>query len=156
MSIIPKIDMWTNAGSRVPIYGIRCGRSHWSITIQHVRAQWGSVVSWRACSTGSEKAARVSRSFRNFFNGLKKIFANVDYWLKRITCWCVISLRWCRIIAVHKCCTFRLKRKNILSPTPDACCPLLALRNIQLMTGEPRPRYSALQLLGESGACDLW
>ena len=22
------------------------------------------------------------------------------------------------------------------------------------MTGEPRPRYNALQLLGESGACD--
>ena len=42
-------------------------------------------------------------------------------------------------MAVHKCCTFRLKRKNILSPTPDACCALLALRTIQLMTGEPRP-----------------
>ena len=44
-------------------------------------------------------------------------------------------------------------KKNLLSPTPDACCPLLALRSIQLMTGEPRPRYSALHLLGESGAC---
>ena len=64
-----------------------------------------------------------------------------------------MSLTWCRIMAVHKCCTFRLKRKNLLSPTPDACCPLLALRIIQLMTGEPRPRYSALQLLVESGAC---
>ena len=42
-------------------------------------------------------------------------------------------------MAVHKCCTFRLKRKNLLSPTPDACCALLALRSIQLMTGEPRP-----------------
>ena len=53
------------------------------------------------------------------------------------------------------CCTFRLKRKNILSPTRDACCPLLALqlRSIQLMNGEPLPRYSALQLLGENGAC---
>ena len=40
-------------------------------------------------------------------------------------------------MAVHKCCTFRLKRKNLLSPTPDACCALLALRSIQLMTGEP-------------------
>ena len=55
-------------------------------------------------------------------------------------------------MAVHKCFAFRLKRKNLLSPTPDARCPLLALRSIQLMTGEPRPRYSALQLLGESGA----
>ena len=56
-----------------------------------------------------------------------------------MTCWCVISLTWCRILAVQKCCTFRLKRKNLLSPTLDACCALLALRNIQLMTGEPRP-----------------
>ena len=51
-------------------------------------------------------------------------------------------------MVVHKCCTFRLKRKNLLSPTPDACCALLALRSIQVMTGE-------LQLLGESGACDF-
>ena len=29
------------------------------------------------------------------------------------------------------------------------------LRSIQLMTGEPRPRYSALQLLGVGGACGL-
>ena len=68
-----------------------------------------------------------------------KIFANFDHWLKRITCWCVTSLTLCRIMAVRKCCTFRLKRKNLLSPTPDACCALLALRSIQFMTGEPRP-----------------
>ena len=55
------------------IYGIRCGWSHWPITIQHVRAQWGSVVSWRACSTESEKATRVSRSIGKIFNGLKNI-----------------------------------------------------------------------------------
>ena len=48
-----------------------------------------------------------------------------------------------------------LKMNKKKSPTPDACCPLLALRSIQLMTGELRPRYSALQLLGVSGACDL-
>ena len=58
-------------------------------------------------------------------------------------------------MAAHNCCTFRLKRKKSFIAHPDACCPLLALRSIQLMTGEPRPRYSALQLLGESGACDL-
>ena len=38
---------------------------------------------------------------------------------------------------------------------PLLCCALLALRSIQLMTGEPRPRYNALQLLGVSGACAL-
>ena len=54
------------------IYGSHCGWSHWPITIQHVRAQWGSVVSWRACSTGSEKAVRVSWSIGNFLNGSKK------------------------------------------------------------------------------------
>ena len=70
-----------------------------------------------------------------------------------MTFWCVKTLKWCRKMAVHKCHTFRLKWKNLLSPTPDACCPLLALRSIQLMTGVPRPRYSTLQLLGESGAC---
>ena len=56
-------------------------------------------------------------------------------------------------MAVHKCCTFRLKRKNLLSPTPDACCALLALRSIQLESRDLR--YSALQLLGESGACGV-
>ena len=30
------------------IYGIRLGWSYWPKTIQHVRAGWGSVVSWRA------------------------------------------------------------------------------------------------------------
>ena len=39
---------------------------------QHVRAQWGSIVSWRACWAGSERAARVSRSTGDFSNGLKK------------------------------------------------------------------------------------
>ena len=55
---------------------------------------------------------------------------------------------------VDKCYVFRLKRKNLLSPTSDACCPLLALSSIQFMTGEPRPRYIAPQLVGESGAYD--
>ena len=64
---------------------------------------------------------------------------NICKFWKCITYWCVISLTWCRIMVVHKCCTFRLKRINLLSPTPDACCALLALRSIQLMTGEPRP-----------------
>ena len=90
-----------------------------------------------------------------FFKWTSKIFENFDHWLKCITCWCVISLRWCRIMAVHKSCTFRLKWKNLLSPTPDVCSLLLALRSIQLMTGEPRPRYSTLLLLAESGACGL-
>ena len=31
--------------------------------------------------------------------------------------------------------------------------PLLSVVGLKLMTGEPLPRYSALQLLGDSGAC---
>ena len=37
--------------------------------------------------------------------------------------------------------------------------PLLALRSIQFMAGEPGPRYGAFQLLGKSGDCgqgDKW
>ena len=59
------------------IYGIHWGRSHWPITIQHVRAQWRSVVSWRACSTGSEKAVRVSWSIGDVLNGLQNI---CEFW----------------------------------------------------------------------------
>ena len=33
-----------------------------------------------------------------------------------------------------------LKTEKKFSPIPDAYCPLLALRSIQLMTGEPQPR----------------
>ena len=94
------------------IYGICCGWSQWPITIQHVRARWGSVGSWRACSTGSEKAARVSRSIGNLLNGFKKKYLQiliVDS--KPMSCLCVISLRWYRKMAVHKCYTFHLKRK---------------------------------------------
>ena len=50
--------------------------------------------------------------------------------------------------------TRSLSNQALKSAHPSLlCCPLVALRNIQLMTGEPRPRYSALQLLGVSGAC---
>ena len=84
------------------IYGIRWGWSHWPITIQHVRAQWGSVVSQQACLTGSEKAEPVSRS-------IGFIFANFDHWLKHMIYWCVISSRWRRIMLLQKCYAFCLK-----------------------------------------------
>ena len=45
-------------------------------------------------------------------------------------------------------------KKYYIAHPPDACCPLFALRSVQLMTGEPRTRYSAPQLIGVSGACD--
>ena len=45
-------------------------------------------------------------------------------------------------------------KSSVESSAPIAAqLPLLVLRSIQLMTGEPRPRYSTLHLLGESGVC---
>ena len=115
--------------------------------------QWGSIVSWRACSAESETAARVSRSRWGFFKWTKKLLANFYHWLKRITFWCVVSLTWWRIMAVHKCCTFHLKRKNLLSPTltPAVRCWPWGVFSSWLASRDLR--YSALQLLGESGAC---
>ena len=37
---------------------------------------------------------------------------------KRLDCWSVLSLRWCSVMAVHKCYAFRLKWINLLSPIP--------------------------------------
>ena len=39
-------------------------------------------------------------------------------------------------MAVHKGYAFRLKRKNLLSPTPDACSPLLVL-SVFIGAGQP-------------------
>ena len=71
-----------------------------------------------------------------FFKWTLKIFANFDHWLKCMTCVCVISLRWLPIMAIHKCYAIRLKLKNLLSPTPHACSPLLAL-SIFIGAGQP-------------------
>ena len=49
-------------------------------------------------------------------------------------------------MAVHKCYAFRLKRKNLLSSTPDACSPLLA-SSAFIGAGQQG------QLLGVSGTC---
>ena len=68
-----------------------------------------------------------------FFKWTLKFFANFDQWLHCMTCWCVISLRWCHIMAIHKYYAICLKR---LSPTPDACSPLLAL-SVFIGAGQP-------------------
>ena len=65
--------MSTSAGSRVPYIVFVGAEVIDPIAIQHVRAQWAFVVSWLACSTGSEKAARLSRSIEHILNGLKNI-----------------------------------------------------------------------------------
>ena len=41
------------------------------------------------------------------------------------------------MMAVYKCYAFRLKRKNLLPPTPDAHSPLLAL-SVFIGAGQPQ------------------
>ena len=45
-----------------------------------------------------------------FFKRIQILFANFDYWLKRRTLWYVISLKWCRKMAVHKCYTLKTEK----------------------------------------------
>ena len=63
-------------------------------------AQWREIEPTRwACSTGNERAAWVSQSIV-FFQWTNKVFVN-HLWLKCLTCWSVISLRWCCVITVQ-------------------------------------------------------
>ena len=105
---------------------------------------------------GSEKAVRVSRRMGCRFGVIKShVSANNKNlyvaWLMchvyKCMCYSFVELKW-------KINTGSLFNRT-LNPAhpPLLCCALLALRSIQLMTGEPRPRYNALQLLGVSGAC---
>ena len=74
---------------------------------------------------------------REIFKWTSRIFTNFDQWFSRMTSWySVISLKWCRMMAFHKCYASRLKRKNIFSRTPDACSPLLAL-SVFIGDGQP-------------------
>ena len=64
---------WVNCA----IYGIHWGRNHWPITIQHVRAQWRSVVSWRVCSTEVRRLCECPEALGMF----KMDFTNIcEFW----------------------------------------------------------------------------
>ena len=100
----------------------------------------------RAYSAGSERAARVSRSTGNVSNGLKNI----------CKFWSLIKTRHflvCNIInmMLYNGCSqilhISLKTEKYFIAHPWR---LLSVVGLELMTGEPRPRYSALQLLGET------
>ena len=109
-----------------------------------MQAQWRP---WRACSKGSGKAARVSRSIMNYLNG------HFNLRVKRLTYWSTISLRWCPETAVHICYLFNLKRKHPLSPSPGACGASLALVSIHWGWSAATVWWGQEQLLGMSGSC---
>ena len=97
------------------IYGIRWGWSRWPITIQHVWSQWGFIDDGHVRQE-VKRPHECPEALEIFFNGLEK-YLQMDRWLKRMTCWSVLSLIWCHIMAVHKCYAFRLCPKYLLSPT---------------------------------------
>ena len=74
-----------------------------------------------------------------------------------MTCWIIISLRWCPVMAVHKGYAFSIKWKNLLSPTPGVCSPFLAL-SVLIGAGHPlqhgEVRDSNLALLGPLSLTD--
>ena len=86
----------------------------------------------------------VSWSFGNFWMDLKNI----------CKFWSLIKARDLLLCNIIKMVTYNscsqmlhmsLKMEKSFMAHRWCCCPLLALRSIQLMTGEPRPRYNALQ-----------
>ena len=75
-------------------------------SLTHNYSTRASPVKIRCVMTGVfdrkwEGCARVPKHWE-CFKWTLKIFANFDPWFKHMTCWCVISLRRCRIMAVHK------------------------------------------------------
>ena len=131
------------------MYGIRCDWNHWPITktcgpSEHLLCHDGHI------RQEVKRPRECSEALGIFLNGLKNI---CKFWSLIKT----HDLLVCNIIKMvpYNGCSqmLHISLKNLLSPTPVARCPLMALRSILLMAGEPRPRYSALQLLGESGAC---
>ena len=96
------LHMSTSAGSRVP-YMVFVG------PVNPLCHDGQFDKKWKGC-------ASVPKHWE-FFKWTYNI-SNFDHWLKRMTCWCVISLRWCRIMAVKKCCTFRSKNGKIFYRPP--------------------------------------
>ena len=56
-----------------------------------------------------------------------------------------ILFKWCRVMAIHKCYAFSLKCLSPLSPTPEACGPLLD----SIQHGEVRDSYLVWGLWSE-------
>ena len=62
---------------------------------------------WKGCTSVSK--------YWDFFYWILKIFANFDHWLKRMTCWCAISLRSCHIMAIHTCYALYKTKKSFIA-----------------------------------------
>ena len=105
---------------------------------------------------GSEKAVRVSRRMDCRFGVIKSHVSDNDKNLYVSWLMCHVYKFMCYSFVELK---LKINTRSLFNRTlnpahpPLLCCALLALRSIQLMTSEPRPRYNALQLLGVSGAC---
>ena len=107
---------------------------------------------------GSEKAVRVSRSMDCRFGVIKSHVSdnNKNLYVSWLMCHVYKFMCYSFVELELKINTKSLFNRTLNPAHPTLlCCALLALRSIQLMTGEPRPRYNALQLLGVSGACGL-
>ena len=51
-----------------------------------------------------------------FFNGFKRYLQIFYYWLKRMTCWCLIPVRWCGKMSVHKSVLSNMAELSSFSP----------------------------------------
>ena len=111
-----------------------------------------------AITGGSEKDVRVSRRMDCRFGVIKSHVSDNNKNLYVSWLMCHVYKFMCYAFVELK---LKINTRSLFNRTlnrahpPLLCCTLLALRSIQLMTGEPRPRYSALQLLSVSGACAL-
>ena len=127
---------------------------------EHVHRNMKQKCSMRRLTItgGSEKDVRVSRRMDCRFGVIKSHVSDNSKnsyvsWLMchvyKFMCYSFVELK------------LKINTRSLFNRTlnrahpPLLCCALLALKSIQLMTGEPRPRYNALQLLGVSGACGL-
>ena len=88
-----------------------------------------------------------------FFKWTSKIFETFDPWLKRITCWCVISLRWCLKMAIHKYYAILLKRKKSFIAHPWCLQSVVGLQCIRWGWSAVTAQWSQGQLLGLGEAC---
>ena len=104
------------------------GHSHSLLTSasDYTSVQWRLVLNILVSCSQHVNKCWVTRAIYGIRWTLK-IFANFDPWLKRMPCWCIISLRRCRIMAAHKWYAFRLKRKKSFIAHPWCLLPIVGL-----------------------------
>ena len=138
------------------IYGTRGSAlvDMWWTSYQNMKHQFS--LRRRVITGGSEMVARVSRRM-DCRIGAIEFYVSANNEIKHVT---LIMCQVCGFIC-YFCVELKLKINTRSRSYKALKWEHPSLRNcrcwpsgvFQLMTGEPRPRYSALQLLGESGAC---